>query len=297
MISVVIPVYRKTEMFLKNLKNNIHYLRGTHIVVVNDDPGTPLKHSLGPYKVTLIENATNLGFSGTVNKGVEFAKGEFVLLLNTDVVLYDTSYTKALNTLQNDSKVFAVTFAQREKDNTIVGKNTLYWDRGFMQHKKVDDISKGINGWAEGGSCMINKSYFDELGGFDTLFAPFYWEDLDLSYRAWKAGYKVIFDPSILVEHHHESTIGTQFEKEFVQTIAFRNQLLFIWKNIEDNALLEDHIKHLSKYLVKNFGQSTVRNGFIQALRKIPEVLQKRKQNPTQMTDAAILKMLDKSIQ
>ncbi|PJE58197.1 MAG: glycosyltransferase family 2 protein, partial [Candidatus Portnoybacteria bacterium CG10_big_fil_rev_8_21_14_0_10_36_7] len=47
------------------------------------------------------------------------------------------------------------------------------------------------------------------LNGFDELYSPFYWEDIDLSYRAWKTGYTVLFDPQVLVEHHHETTIRT----------------------------------------------------------------------------------------
>ena len=58
-----------------------------------------------------------------------------------------------------------------------------------------------------------------KLGGMDTLYSPFYWEDIDLSYRAWKSGYQILYDPNIIVEHHHESTIAKYFDKKKVSDI------------------------------------------------------------------------------
>ena len=252
-ISIVIPVYKNEELFKKNLLINMPYFKDLEIIIVNDDPSHSIEQTLSLWPhITLIENKKNIGFAGTVHTGILQAKGEIVLLLNTDVILKDTSYLSAINHFQNNKELFAVSFAQVEKNNEIVGKNIFFWKNGFIQHSKAPDLSFGFNGWAEGGSCMIDKSKYLELNGFDTIYSPFYWEDIDLSYRAWKSGYTILFDPSILVEHHHESTIGSFFSKNYITTIAYRNQLLFIWKNITDETLRHEHTTALIKQLIKS---------------------------------------------
>lgn len=244
-ISVVIPVYKNKEQFLTNLKHNLTYMKDCEVVIVNDYPEESLHDDLAGLSVILLENDKNLGFGPTVNRGVKHATKKYVMLLNTDVKLHDGSFSHTLELFRNDPNLFAVSFAQIEKSGQIVGKNQIYWENGLFKHRKANDLTEGINGWAEGGSSIFDRDKYLQLGGFDPLYSPFYWEDVDLSYRAWKRGWKVLFDPGVLVEHHHESTISTYFKQQLIKTISYRNQLIFIWKNITDSDLLTDHFLNL----------------------------------------------------
>ena len=295
-LSVVIPTYKNKEMLLKNLQLNLPFLKECEIIIVNDFPSESIKKDLEQFAgITVIENKKNLGFGGAVNIGVNAATKDYVMLLNNDVILTDESYTKAFKHFEDDNNLFAVSFAQKEKDGSIVGKNKIYWQNGFFQHSKADNLDFGSNAWAEGGSCIVDKKKYIELEGFDLVFAPFYWEDVDLSYRAWKKGYTVLFDPNILVEHHHESTVGKYFDKSKVESIAFRNQLLFIWKNINDKQLISEHhrtiAKHLVKYILK--GNWPYVKGKLHAFKKSADL-------PTEKinykrTDAEILSLFNSS--
>ncbi len=264
MISIIIPTYNK-NILLQNLKRNIPYLKDYEIIVVNDNPETSMKQDIEVFKnVHLIENNINFGFGMSINKGVAQAKNPYIMLLNDDVVLKDSSFTKALDWFKKDSKLFAVSFAQIEKNKNIVGKNILYWKKGFIHHEKKHDMKTGLNAWAEGGTCIIDKAKFNMLGGFNSVYSPFYWEDVDLSYQAYRYGFHVLFDSEIQVIHYHESTIGHVFNKQYIRTIAFRNQLLFIWKNIDDPKLLAEHLLYLIPTLIK--GGALFIKGFLQAL-------------------------------
>ena len=75
---------------------------------------------------------------------------------------------------------------------------------------------------------------FLELGGFDPLLAPFYLEDTDLGYMAWKRGWKVLYQPRSVVYHEHRGTIGKRFSEEQIQAVLKKNFLLFCWKNIHE---------------------------------------------------------------
>lgn len=280
-------------MFLRNLKHNFPYLKKCEIIVVNDDPTVSLKKDIGQFpQVVLIENAKNEGFGKSTNTGVHNATSAYIMLLNNDVQLIDTSYESGLVELKNDPLLFGVGFAQKQNDGTVAGKNRIFWKDGFFQHDKASDLIQGISGWVEGGSCLIDKQKFLKLGGFDPIFSPFYWEDIDLSYRAWKDGYKIIFDPQITVLHNHESTIGKYNEKPTIQKIAFRNQFLFIWTNITDTYLIFSHLTKLPFSLL-HYGiverDNKLINAFFEALSMWKEIAKKRKLNKAVLTDKQIL--------
>lgn len=279
MISVVIPVYKKTALFLRNLKHNIPFMQNCEVIVVNDDPQESIRKHLVSLSVILIENKRNFGFGGAVNVGVKKTSNRFVMLLNSDVALDNDSFKTALQHFKKNKDLFAVSFAQKEKDGSVVGKNIIFWKNGFLQHRAASDLKPGINAWAEGGACIFDKEKFNQLDGFDEIYSPFYWEDVDLSYRAWKRGFTVLFDPKIVVEHFHESTIGSYFSPKTIKAIAYRNQFLFVWKNITDRQLLWKHLLLLKPNLLIMFfkGNAQLTKGYFLALQKLPQIFKKRK--------------------
>lgn len=274
MISVIIPTYKNRFQLIQNLSHNLEFLSGNDIIVVNDNPEEKIAKKIREIlpAAAVIEKNKNLGFGGAVNTGVNLAKNKFIMLLNDDVKLLDNSFLKALDHFKKNKDLFAVSFAQKEKDGSVVGKNIFYWKRGLFLHSKAGDLKFGPNAWAEGGACLIDRNKFLQLGGFDPVYSPFYWEDIDLSYRASQRGYKILFDPDILVEHHHKSTIGKHFSKSHIKTVAYRNQFIFIWKNSDSLQKLQHFILipfNLFYYLLK--GEKKFVTGFFQALKKFYE--------------------------
>lgn len=299
MISVVIPHYKGKEKLYKNLETNLPFLKGCEVIVVNDFPDVPLTEEMAHLfpSVTVITNEKNLGFAGAVSVGISHAKNPYIFLLNNDVVLNDDSYRSALDHFKKNTGLFAVSFKQIEKDGGHVGRNKIYWLKGFFRHSKGDAGTHGINGWAEGGSMIFEKKKYDSIHGFDTLYSPFYWEDIDLSYRAWKAGYSIHFDSKVLVEHHHESTIATYFQKSRIETIAYRNQFMTIWKNISDFKYLVEHVLYLLRNLITYplKGHYSFIKGFFMAFVLLPEILKKRKQQQKlwKRTDKELFEQFD----
>ena len=86
--------------------------------------------------------------------------------------------------------------------------------------------------WACGGACFVDKEKFNTISGFDTAYAPFYFEDLDLSYRAWKQGWQVLYSSETSFFHQHQATIGSYFSKTQIDQIHLANQYIFMWKNL-----------------------------------------------------------------
>ena len=108
--------------------------------------------------------------------------------------------------------------------------------------------------YVSGGSGVFRKSIWQELGGMDEkLLSPFYWEDIDLCYRATKRGYINLWEPNGKVVHQHESTIS-KFPKKYVARVKERNQLLMLWKNIHSRNLIKKHLLGLISRSFKHPG-------------------------------------------
>ncbi len=273
-ISIIIPVYKNYEMFFKYLELNKKYFEGCEVIIMNDYPQEnitkPVKKIL--MDAIVVNNERNLGFAGNVNRGVLKSTNDYVFLMNSDVVLKDNSFLMSLKHFRTYKDLFAVGFAQAEKNGKIVGSNRTFFEKGLINHSHqlvTSHKSLTTNFWAEGGSSIFKKSIFMKLGLLDNLYNPFYWEDIDLSYRAWKAGYKILFDQNIKVEHHHESTIGKYFSKSKIIKTAFRNQLIFHWKNLTDRDLIIKHLVNIPRFIFFP--------GFFEALIRLPKILQARK--------------------
>jgi len=254
-ISVVIPNFNGLELLKTNLpkviSSTLNYDKNAEFILVDDasqdNSVSYVKKEFNFIKV--IKHSVNRGFSSSVNIGIKNSTGDFVVLLNNDV-LPSENYLNSAVKLLTDKKVFAVSFCE----------SGYSWAKGYFRDGFVGHEPGGFNNithdtfWVNGGSGIFKRNLLRKLGGFDEeLFNPFYWEDVDLSYRALKRGYKLLWDPDAKVIHNHGSTINL-ISKKKKELIRERNQLLFIWKNITSNALIKRHFKGLYQKLSRHPG-------------------------------------------
>ncbi|MCX8009391.1 MAG: hypothetical protein N3A54_06900, partial [Patescibacteria group bacterium] len=158
------------------------------------------------------------------------------------------------------------------------GRGVAFWKKGMFLHKR-GEIDKFDTAWVSGGSGAFRRTYWIELGGMDERFNPFYWEDIDLSYRARKSGFILLFEPkSVVIHKHEEGVIKQMMTKRYVQRIAYRNQLLCIWKNITDLSYILEHIFYLHVRLFQSFfkhDNSFIR-AYVDALFFLPSTIRER---------------------
>lgn len=183
-------------------------------------------------KIKIVTQIENVGFGKNSNHAVNIAKGELIVLLNNDI---SPSPKYIENSLKHfaDPNVFGVGFAESGHENY----GYIYWSGGYVQIKPGYSPKTHISGWLSGGSSIIRKKYFQKLGGFDPIYSPFYSEDLDLGLRAWKSGYRCLWEPKSVVTHQHEATMS-KFPKRLLDYVKERNRLLTVWRNITDKNLL-----------------------------------------------------------
>lgn len=256
MITLIITNYnglsileKSLPVFKKAYENKVNKI--SEIILV-DDASTDgsLQFVREHYQeIKIIKHKINRGYSSTVNTGVRMAKGNLVAILNNDVHPSIDFLQKAFSHFSDD-KVFGVSLHEKG-----YGGARGFFRNGFIEHssKKETNVSESTF-WVSGGSGIWRRNVWVKLGGFDEkLLNPFYWEDIDLCYRAQKRGYVLIWEPNSLVNHSHESTIG-KLNSFWVSTIKERNQLIVVWKNITSKALFNKHLVAIFKRCLRHPG-------------------------------------------
>jgi GT2 family glycosyltransferase len=303
-LSVIIPNYNGRGLLAQNLPSVIKNCPKCQIIIVDDastDDSTDfIRENFGQIK--LIINKKNLGFARSVNIAVAKTDGDLILLLNSDVSPRPDFLKPAMDHfIKSDQKLFAVGLADRSHENgniVLRGKGGAKFSKGFLNHFAAQ-VKPGETLWVSGGSGLFDRQKFLELGGFDSIYAPFYWEDIDLSYRARKIGLICLFEPKARVDHfHQQGAIKKNYSKFFIKTVVYRNQLLFVWKNISDYLLIIQHLfwlpYHFAKALI-TFDLAFFA-GFLWALAKIPQLIGnwKFEIGNWKLTDKEVLSRLEK---
>lgn len=294
-ISIVIPNWNGQEKLRKHLPGVLKAAKHSKVeeIIVVDDKSSDesvrvLKIEFPEVKV--IEKDQNSGFSSTVNLGVKSSQGELVVLLNSDASPKEDFLDFILPHFK-DKNVFSVGGSVGGGWSGAEFKDGFFWHN--MVEEKLQEAHSTL--WVSGGSGVFRRSIWDELGGLDTLFDPFYEEDLDLGYRATKRGYINLLEPKSKVEHYKEiGVIKEHFSTKKVARIAQRNQLIFIWKNITNREYINGHIKALFAMLIKHPTYILV---FLSAFYKLPQILEKREieKRYSKLTDQEVLSMFKPS--
>lgn len=278
-VSVVIPNYKKQPL-IKYLPAVIKACPQAEIIVADDaSPDDTVSYLKTHFpKVKVVSHKTNQRFAITCNTGIKAAQGDIVVLINSDVAP-KKNFLKPLIKHFQDPKVFAVgclEIEHKQGKRKISGRNKCQFKRGFLIHSaaKITNLNQTVsNCWAPGGSMALDRKKYLQIGGMDPMYKPAYWEDIDLSWQARKKGWQILFEPKSQVYHNHETTNISVFGEKKMELMAFRNQFLFVWKNIRGRQLLEHFL-----WLPYHFVFTTIRTqgifliAFIQALGKIKQI-------------------------
>ena len=236
--SVVIPNWNGRDLLEKYLPSVVEALRGdpaNEIVVVDngssDGSAQFLRDHFPSIRVLALDR--NLGFGGGSNAGFRAAKNDIVVLLNSDMRV-EPDFLAPLLEAFTDENVFSVAcqifFSDPNKLREETGLTQGWWENGGLRVRHRADANVQIPYpcfYGGGGSCAFDRSKFLELGGFDELLRPFYLEDTDLGYLAWKRGWKVLYQPRSVVYHEHRGTIGKHFSKSRIDRVLKKNFILF----------------------------------------------------------------------
>jgi GT2 family glycosyltransferase len=291
-ISVVIPNYCGKELLEKYLPSVFEALSfskniSDYEVIVVDDCSTD--NSISFLKATypnimLLENEKNKGFSISINKGIFAATKELVFLLNTDMQLpadifdklcpfFDKTDTFGVFPTVKDFSTNNISEAQKLPN---IKSDAIH----YIDNKEQADSCYTF--YLCGGNALVSREKIRILGGFNTIYSPFYFEDFDLCLRAWKQDWKSYYTPDSYCLHYHSATINENFKKEEVEKIFIRNRMIFNYLHAENTSHLIFIVKTIFKYLFASVLPSksrlTFKDSFLMAVTLYPTAKKSRKE-------------------
>ena len=267
--------------------------------------------------LSFVRNPVNSGFAASCNTGVRMARYPLIFLLNNDVEPAADSISLLGSNFSEPSTFAAHCRVLTFDGGKEVGTGKLCsFKHGFLRvhrsylprpdsggrsgqygRRMEDEIPlKLYSAFAGGGASMFDRDKFVDLGGFEELLSPYYWEDVELSYRAWKRGYTVLYEPRAVARHRISSTIG-KLPEAGVKRIQQRNRIILHWINLHDRRLMRWHLLWL--LLLTLTAPIRLQSGFIpsvlSAFGKLKEIRKRRakEQFLARRTDRAVISIFD----
>jgi len=188
-----------------------------------------------------IQCRQNHGFAGGVNVGVEASAGEVLVFLNTDMRVEPAWLRELVAPIVSREAecTSSMTLSWNGKVVNFGGSAMNFHGIGWQVGMNDPDIARYKTGcetlFACGGSMAISRTVYEDAGRFDEDFFAYY-EDVDLGFRLWVLGYRVLYVPGSLAYHHHMST-SRRIDVHKIRLLQMRNPLWLIYKNYSEGVL------------------------------------------------------------
>ena len=236
-VSIIIPNFNGAELLKQYLPFTLaaadHAGIDYEIIVVDDastDDSVTFLEKHYP-QIVLIKNRKNRGFSFSCNEGMEIAKYDLLLFLNSDVKLSIDYFDNQWQYFEQDD-TFGVmgrimSMDEQRMEDTARFPNFLGYRIKASSFFYSNQQSPSIpTTYLSGANALVDAKKMKTMGGFDPIFSPFYAEDLDLGLRAWRLGWKCYYDHHSVCFHQVSTTTKKHCSKNWVKEIYYRNRFL-----------------------------------------------------------------------
>jgi len=280
-VTFIVPSYNQRHLMDFCLPPLLAEAGERHRVLVVDDASTDgtAQYVRQRYpRVQVLRLERNRGFAGAVRAGIAASETPLFALINTDVEVRP-GFLEAILPHFDRADTFAVCArielpggSQMETGNVAPAFS------GILEPYHIAPTEAGPILYAGGASSVFHRARYDALGGLETMYRPLYWEDIELGYSAWRAGWRSVFEPRASVFHKRRAWMGKRFGDRYANETFLKNALVFTWKNVRDRGLLAQHFAYVWARLVRELlsGEETMFRALVRALPMLGWVLMKR---------------------
>lgn len=230
-------------------------------------------------EIRIIKLSENFGFAKAMNIGVKASGADIVIGLNNDVIVEEDFIVPLISHFYKDKNIFAA------------ASKMLLWDRKTLNFgRAVGNFRFGVfrrnfqepamstnTLYACAGAFAVDRNKFLELNGFDEDMLA-YWEDLDLCYRAWKQGYKTVYEPGSVVYHKFHGSFIKKCGIKGIMRLSGENYFLFALKNFHDKRFFYQQLLFLPILALAAplLGKTHFARGLALSFKRWPLFLKKR---------------------
>jgi len=233
-VTVIIPVYNQYDFTCECLKSIAYYKpKISFEIIIADDASTDktknIEHIINGIRVVRTEG--NYGFLKNVKNAITHAKGEYIFLMNNDMLVTEGWLDTLYETITTDNKIGIVGSLNLNIDGSIQEFGAFLDKKAHSHINKIKNIkieeleAKEVQ-YCSGCSILFSKTDWENIGGFDDKFAPAYYEDTDFNFSMrYKLGKKIICQPKSQIYHIRSLTYSTEGHK-----LSERNRIQFLKK-------------------------------------------------------------------
>lgn len=253
LVSVVIPTLAADSRLQECLQSLERQTRPDFEVIVVDNSGQGLVRRKGVAGgVRVIENSCNKGFGAAINQGFEASAAPYLATLNDDAAAHPRWIEALVGAIERrpDAGMCASQvrlFGEHRLDSAgmLVARDGSSKQRGNGRPPEDFPVAEETL-FPSGSAALYRRTMLDAIGAFDNRFF-LYCEDTDLGLRARWAGWKCLYVPDAVVEHHYSHSAGgaSPLKAYYVE----RNRLFVLVKNFPAGMLLAAPFATLARYL------------------------------------------------
>ena len=222
-VSIIIPCYNQlhyTYNCIRSIAEQISYKNYEIIIADDKSPeDTSILKDLFPNAIYR-SNPENLGFLRNCNDAAKLTKGKYIVLLNNDTQVQKFWLEELLQVFEKWPNVGLVGSKLIYPNGALQEAGGVIWQDGSaMNYGNSDHPNRPQynyikeSDYISGASVMVPRKLWEEMGGFDELYAPAYNEDVDLCFEVRKRGYKTLYTPFSRVVHFEGISHGTDVRK------------------------------------------------------------------------------------
>ena len=219
-VSIVICAYNKSDYTLKCLSAVCESLKfnmtQVEVILVDDCSTDNTQEIFANVRgLNYLRNENNLGFLKSANRGALAAQGQYVLFLNNDTLPIGNWLDPLVDRMKTHTKIGAVGSKLLNDDGSVQEAGGIIFadGSGWNYGRGWDATDPRINyarsvDYCSGAALLVKADLLKEIGGFDTSFAPAYYEDTDLCFQIRELGYSVWYEPNSVIIHYEGVSHG-----------------------------------------------------------------------------------------
>ena len=254
LVSVVIPSMNALHVLRRCLKSlNRQDYQNIEIIVVDNASTDGTTEQVGKEfpDVRILRSEENLGYSGGCEMGVSASRGTYIVFCDSDTRVTTRSIVELVKVL-GEAPTAGIAQSKMllgSDPSRIESMGGFFTSTGILYQEERDslDIPANVDPHeifgAKGAFMMLRRDLYFELGGFDTDFVVDF-EDTDLCWRAWQAGYRVLVVPRSVVYHDGSITKNQHFNSFFIYH-ASKNRICTLIKNLDPRDMIRVLPLHL----------------------------------------------------